>query len=391
MLIIRSIYFVFKREVKLILRNRLYFTTLIVLPIVMVSLFTLMFARGSVDSLPIAVVDNDNSAMSRKLISMVQSTRSVGDITACYSVLDANAMLRRGEVRAAVVVPDNFERDVIACVPTSVITSISASNLSTAGVLQRDIQQVVQSFSAGVAISHMESIGYTESQAIADVMPINILMHTISNPYMNYGYYLAPMFMFVGVILFVVLMTIYAIGRELRYATAPEWMATASNSLAIAIVGKLLPITVVMMVVMGLVYVALFVVMGMELMCSWLMLGFSSLVLILAYQSIAVVIIALTANLRLALSLGGGYAVMAFTFSGVTFPIISMYGVVQIFAKLFPLTLFSDIFTMQALCGAGVQYSVDEFVYLALFMLLGVVVWRRLGRVVRIDKYWNRD
>ena len=391
MLIIKSIYFVFKREIKLILHNRLYFTTLLVLPIVMVLLFTLMFARGSVDGLPIAVVDNDNSTMSRKLISMMQSTRSIGDITACYSVLDANAMLRRGEVRAVVVVPDNFERDIVAGVSTSVVTSISASNLSTAGVLQREIQQVVQSFSAGVAISRMESIGYAESQAIADVMPINILMHTISNPYMNYGYYLAPMFMFVGVVLFVVLMTIYAIGRELRYATAPEWMATSSNSLAIAIVGKLLPITIVMIVVMGLVYVALFVVMGMELMCSWLMLGFSSLLLILAYQSIAVVIIALTANLRLALSLGGGYAVMAFTFSGVTFPTISMYGIVQIFAKLFPLTLFSDIFTMQALCGAGVQYSIDELGYLVLFVLFGVVAWRRLGKIVRIDKYWNRD
>ena len=391
MLIIKSIYFVFKREIKLILHNRLYFITLLVLPIVMVLLFTLMFARGSVDGLPIAVVDNDNSTMSRKLISMMQSTRSIGDITACYSVLDANAMLRRGEVRAVVVVPDNFERDIVAGVSTSVVTSISASNLSTAGVLQREIQQVVQSFSAGVAVSRMESIGYAKSQAIADVMPINILMHTISNPYMNYGYYLAPMFMFVGVVLFVVLMTIYAIGRELRYATAPEWMATSSNSLAIAIVGKLLPITIVMIVVMGLVYVALFVVMGMELMCSWLMLGFSSLLLILAYQSIAVVIIALTANLRLALSLGGGYAVMAFTFSGVTFPTISMYGIVQIFAKLFPLTLFSDIFTMQALCGAGVQYSIDELGYLVLFVLFGVVAWRRLDKIVRIDKYWNRD
>ena len=391
MLIIKSIYFVFKREIKLILHNRLYFTTLLVLPIVMVLLFMLMFARGSVDGLPIAVVDNDNSTMSRKLISMMQSTRSIGDITTCYSVLDANAMLRRGEVRAVVVVPDNFERDIVAGVSTSVVTSISASNLSTAGVLQREIQQVVQSFSAGVAVSRMESIGYAESQAIADVMPINILMHTISNPYMNYGYYLAPMFMFVGVVLFVVLMTIYAIGRELRYATAPEWMATSSNSLAIAIVGKLLPITIVMIVVMGLVYVALFIVMGMELMCSWPMLGFSSLLLILAYQSIAVVIIALTANLRLALSLGGGYAVMAFTFSGVTFPTISMYGIVQIFAKLFPLTLFSDIFTMQALCGAGVQYSIDELGYLVLFVLFGVVAWRRLGKIVRIDKYWNRD
>ncbi len=391
MLTLNSIYTVFKREVKEIVYNRLYLTSLVVLPIVMIVLFTLMFGRGSVEQLPIAVFDADKTSMSRQLIGMMEANRGIGQISEVSSTIVANDLVQRGEVRAMVVVPANFERDILAGEPTRVEALISGANLSTAGVLQRDIQQVVRSFSAGVAISRLQSIGYSEYQAMVDVMPINVQIHTISNPYMNYGYYLAPMFMFVGMVLFVVLTTIYAIGRELRYSTAGEWLSCASGSLFAAVVGKLLPITIVMLAMMTLVFFVLVVVMGMEFMCSWLMLGLSSLLLIVAYQSVAIAIVALTANMRLALSLGGGYAVMAFTFSGITFPTISMYGIAQILAKIFPLTYYGDIFITQALRGADVCYSIDCFWGLGLFTLLGLLSWPRLSRVVRNKKYWNRD
>ena len=127
---------------------------------------------------------------------------------------------------------------------------------------------------------------------------------------------------------------------------------------------------------MGLAFIILFVVMGMETMCSWTTLGISSLLLIIAYQSIATLIIAVTANLRLALSLGGGYAVMAFTFSGITFPTISMYGIAQFIAKLFPLSYFSDIFITQAVRGASLNYSLDSLVWLLGFSILGqLLLW----------------
>ena len=391
MLAIKSIYNVFKREVNEIAHNGLYFTSLIVLPIVVISLFTLMFFRGSVEQLPIAVVNNDHSVMSRQLIAMLEASRGIGDISEVYTMEDANRLIRGGEVRAIVVIPNDFERSITSGNTTEVISSISGANLSTAGVLKRDIQQVVQSFSAGVAASRLNSIGYSNTQAMVDVMPINVHIHTISNPYMNYGYYLAPMFMFVGMALFIVLNTIYAIGRELRYSTTQEWISAARGSLLSAMIGKLLPTTIVMIAMMMAIYFALFVIMGMEVMCSWLMFSFSSLMLILAYQSVAVVTIALTANMRLALSLGGGYAVMAFTFSGITFPTLSMYGVAQLLAKLFPLSYFSDIFITQALRGADVSYSIDSFVYLGIFSLLWIFVWPRLSRVVCNEQYWRRD
>ena len=109
------------------------------------------------------------------------------------------------------------------------------------------------------------------------------------------------------------------------------------------------------------------------------------------YEGVAIALSALTANLRLALSLGGGYSVMAFTFSGITFPTIAMFGVARLFSKLFPLSYFSEFFVSQVMRGAPLSYDVDNLLYMTLFLVVVPLSWRRLGRVVRESKYWGRE
>ena len=82
---------------------------------------------------------------------------------------------------------------------------------------------------------------------------------------------------------------------------------------------------------------------------------------------------------------------MAFTFSGITFPTMAMYGAAQIFSKFFPLSYFSEFFVSQVMRDAPFRYDVDNLVYMALFIVVVPLVWRRLGRVVREDKYWGRE
>lgn len=391
MQIIRGIYTAFKREVIAIIRDRLYLISLVVLPVVMMLFFVVFFAHGSIDNLPIAVVDNDHSAMSRRLTTMIDATRGVEVAMSANSTREAQAEVLKGEIYGYVVVPRGFESGIIGGEPQIVDVVISGANLSAAGILRSNIQESVTTLSSGVAISKLRAMGVGEHEVMSDVMPINALIHILANPYLNYGYYLAPMFMFVGVVVFTMLLSIYAVGRELRYGTACEWLTSASNSLFVALVGKLLPVTIVMTLIIGLIYALLTFVMGMAFCGSTLLLMLISLLFILAYQSIAIAIVAITANMRLALSLGGGYAVMAFTFSGITFPTIAMYGVAQVLSHIFPFTYFSKFFINYALFGADISYSSIDIMYIVAFILTVALSWRRLDRVVRNSEYWSRD
>ena len=386
-----SIRSVLRRELAIIKNDRLYLAVLVILPVVMILFFGVMFYRGTIDDLPIVVVDRDNSPMSRKLVSMVDATAGVEVVCSENSMDEAEELLLRGEAMAVLYIDDGFASDIYSGVTASVECYLLGTNISASGIVERDVQQVVQSLSAGVALEKIQSMGVGSSSTMVDIMPIRVQSNILSNPYLNYGYYLAPIFMIMGVVIFTILSTIYAIGRELRCGTAKEWMLAADNSLWRGVVGKLLPVTLAMFLLSQLIYSILFIVMGMECAGSYLYLSAVTVIFIIAYQAVAIAMIAMTANLRLALSLGGGYGVMAFTFSGITFPTIAMFDVARGVSKIFPLTYFSEVFVDQAMRGVPLYIDTPKLGALMLFLALPILLWYRLRVVVSEDKYWGRE
>ncbi len=380
-----------RRELRYIASDRLYLSVLVLFPAVMILFFCAIFYRGAIDNVPIAVVDMDYTPLSRQVLKMVDATSGVAIAFQERDMLSAEELLLNGDVEGVIYIEKGFEDAIYRGESAAVGCYLSGANISASGVLSRDIQLAVRSFSAGVALQTLQSMGIDYSQAMVEIMPINIQSNIISNPYINYGYYLAPIFMILGVVVFTMISTIYAIGRELRYRTTMEWLSVANNSLVGGVVGKLLPITLAMVAMSQFIYFVLFVVMGMECEGSYLVLSLVTVLFIIVYEAVVLSIIALTANMRLALSLGGGYSVMAFTFSGITFPTMAMYGAAQIFSKFFPLSYFSEFFVSQVMRGAPLSYDVDNLLYMTLFLVVVPLSWRRLDRVVRESRYWGRE
>ena len=387
---ISSIFAAFKREVLEVAHNRLYLAIIMLIPLFMIVFFTVMFYRGEIVDLPIVAVDHSHSPSSRQLLRMIDATRGVDVAYEVQSIDEAERMMRHQEVCAMLYVPSDFESNIYRGIHSKVECYLPGTNISADGVVESNVQQVVMTFAAGVSLSMFRAQGVGDAEAMVEIMPIKLHSNIVANPYLNYGYYLAPLFMLMGVVIITVVATTYAVGRELRYATSEEWLRLSGGSLLAALVGKLILITIVMAVMVQLILVVLVVVMGMNIVGSYLFLTLSSLVFIVAYQSVALFIVATTANLRLALSLGGGYAVMAFTFSGITFPVTAMYGAIQPIAKLFPLGYFSEIFIDQMMLGVPIIYDIPKLGSLLIFLLLPLILWRRLRRIMFDSNYWCR-
>ena len=132
----------------------------------------------------------------------------------------------------------------------------------------------------------------------------------------------------------------------------------------------MLPLVVMMLLMTLMMFLILFKIVGVPLNGSLTALLFGCMLFVLAYMAIGVLIVTLLSNLRLSLSIGGGYSVLAFTFSGLTFPMMAMYPWVQAFSKIFPFTFYTDIFIDQALRGAPVVDSLWDMGYIALFIVL---------------------
>lgn len=385
-----DIFAVFRRELQHIVQHRMYRMLTIVLPVISFAFFAVLFDNGAIHKLPVAILDEDHTPLSRKLSMMIGETSGV---LVAYDICDMNEgekLMREGKISGIVLIPDNFESDIYGNEQTHVDAYISGSNISVNGMLSKDIQTTVQTFAAGIQLTKLQSAGLTAYQAMAQVMPIRFSKHVISNPYLNYGYYLAPIFMLMMLMIFTVLTTIYAIGRELRYSTAGEWIAAGGGNVTASLLGKILPITLIMTILAQVMFIIMFRSVGVPLNGNYWVLLFGAEMFIISYQAIAVFIITVLGNLRLGLSIGGGYSVLAFTFSGLTFPIMAMYPVMQVVSKIFPFTYFTEIFIDQAMRGAPSVYSIMPIVCMAAFIVLPILVMPRLRKIATDSKYWGK-
>lgn len=184
--------------------------------------------------------------------------------------------------------------------------------------------------------------------------------------------------------------TIFVIGTELKNGTAREWYDTAGGSVFAAYAGKILPITAIMFLMSELMLLVIFKVVGVPLNGSLTVITISNLLFILSYQSLGAMIVTVLSNLRLSLSIGGGYSVLAFTFSGLTFPIMAMSKPMQWFCCIFPFTFYTDIMVDQALRGAPAIYSLPDMGIIALFIILPLLCLPRLRTICTNKKYWGR-
>ena len=381
---------VMQREAARLVRQPMYLVLMVILPVVSFSFFALLFGQGAIRNIPIAVLDQDNTTLSRKVVQMIDETPTALVAYGIQDMTEGERLMREGKIMAIVLVPPFFEKSILSNTQTHLENYVSGTNITVNGLLSKDIQTAVTTFSAGIQLQLLMKKGLTERQAMAQLMPVRFDKHVLFNPHINYGYYLAPSFMPMMLMIFVVMATIFAIGSELNNATANDWMQTAGGSIQAALLGKLLPVTTVMFLISLVMLVINFKVVGTPLNGSLAMILVGTLLFILSYQSISVLIVSLLANLRLSLSIGGGYSVLAFTFSGLTFPIMAMWKPMQWVSCIFPFTFYTDLFVDQMLRGTPWVYSLPDLCYMSLFIVLPMLCLPRLKRVATEEKFWGR-
>ncbi|WP_308659947.1 ABC transporter permease [uncultured Alistipes sp.] len=381
---------VLRRELERLVRQPMYMVLMLLLPLLSFTFFAVLFEKGVAHDIPIAVLDEDRTTLSRKITDMVDATPTAMVSFEVQTMEQAERLMREGRIMAIVQIPDFFEKNILSNRQTHVEAYITGTNITVNGLLARDIQTAVTTFSAGIQLQLLTKQGLTDRQAMAQLMPVRFNKHVLFNPYTNYGYYLSPSFMPMMLLIFVIMTTIFVVGTELKRGTAGEWFATGGGSVGASVAGKLLPVTVVMFLVALAMLLIIFKVVGVPLNGSLWVILLATLLFILSYQAIGLFIVALLSNLRLSLSIGGGYSVLAFTFSGLTFPVMAMWPVMQYVSRLFPFTYYTDIFVDQMLRGAPAVCSLPDLGYMSLFILLPFLCRTRLRRICTEEKFWGK-
>ena len=368
----------------------LYLLVSLVLPLVSFAFFASLFGDGVMRELPLAVVDADASALSRTVLRQVDASPSVAVLPPVANMADARQMLESGKAYGILSIPTDFQRSVLRGESPDVTLYYSQLSLGVGSALSSSVQTVIGTVSAGVNLRKRELQGQMTPQAMAALQPVRVDSHVLYNPYTNYSYYLASALMPIMLQMFIIVTVIYTVGLELKESTADDWISIAGGNIVKALSGKLLPYSVIFLLLGLALNSFIFDYLKMPIHGHRFTVDFAMVLMVLAYHAVALALIVAMANLRLAVSLGAGYGAMAFSFSGLAFPISAMPTGFQYFANIFPFRFYLQSFVEQAYRAAPISYTAPQLMALIAFLFLPFLVLPRAKAVLTQSKYWGK-
>ncbi len=383
----RRILEVMKRECRILTMRPLYIFCMVIAPLFCNVFFTTLMKDGLPHDLPVGVVDLDNSSYSRRVARNLDAFAQTHVVATYASVKEAREAVQRGETYGFFYIPESFAADAQAFRQPRISFYSNYSYLIAGSLLFRDMKTMSELASGAATRSVLLAKGASERAAMAYLQPIVIESHAVNNPWLNYSIYLSNLLLPGVLALLIMMVTVAAIGMEIKYDSVMEWLAMSGDSIAVALVGKLLPHTLIF-TLMGVLYnVYLYGYLGFPCHSGILPMLVATLCLVLASQSLGVLMIGVLPTLRLGLSFASLWGVISLSMAGFSFPVMAMPSAVQAASILFPLRHYYLIYVAQALNGYSMLYAWENYVGLLLFMLLPFLVGHRLHRVLRHAKY----
>ena len=381
-----------KRELERARLRPSYLLMTLILPIagwfILLNVFNYRVPRD----LPVAVIDLDRSALSRRVVRAIDATPAAQVVLRAPDATGAEGILRRGEAYAVVVLAEGLERQVLRGEAMPVSVFYNAQWMLPGSLITRDLRAAVGAISSDLDAGGQMARGASRDKAKALADPIRTELHPLFNPALDYAAFLLLALIPTLFQVFVLVMAVQAVGIEFREGTIDHWLASAGGSVPRAVTGKLLPYALWFTVLeIGLTEFTLRWL-GLTVEGSRSMLYGGMALFTLAYQGIGLLLIALNANLRLSLSLAGIIAGPAFALAGVSYPLFAMPLAGRIWAALLPLSHYLAVQTQQTTTGARLAVSAPGLLALLAFsVVLPLLCLPRLSRLMRDASCWMRS
>lgn len=376
-----------KREFIRLANGRIYLFCMLGAPILALAFFLSLMHEGLPTSIPVAVVDEDNSTTSRNLVRQLDAFQQTEVIMRTASFTEARQQMQMGNVYGIYFIPKDFAVDAASGKQPMLSFYTNGAYLIAASLLFRDMKTMSVLAGASVGLQQGLAKGYTTDQIMAQLQPITIDEHNIGNPWLSYSIYLNNIIIPGVLQLMIFLVTVFSIGTEIKYSTSREWLQAGGNSITASLLGKILPQTLIFTLV-GFLYCAiLYGYNSFPLNSGWAPMLFAIFLLVVASQCMGIFMISLLPTLRLGLSFASLFGMLAFSIVGFSFPLLGMDPTLQALANLFPLRHYFLIYIDQALNGRALYYSWTQYVSLMAFLLLPLLVGRNLKNALLYFKY----
>jgi len=357
-----------RKEVIQLRRDTRSLVLAFLLPTLLVVLFGYAIS-WDVNDISTAVLDQDQSARSRELIDAFQSSGYFTVERRLEAPREIDALLDRGSVQVALVIPPGFARDLDAGLQAELQVIVDGSDANTATIALGYAGGVVQSYSRSVMPVEVRSGS-----------PIETRTRVWYNEELLSRNMIVPGLVAVIMMIIAAMLTSLTIAREWERGTMEQLAATPVGR-AEVVLGKMLPYVAIGLIDVVIVSVVGVVLFGVPFRGSPLLLMMLSLAFIVGALGLGMFISAVAKSQLLATQLAMILTFLpAFLLSGFMFAIEVMPPVLKGITYLIPARYFLVVTRGIFLKGVGPDVLRIQGLLMIAFAVLGIAAAVRVFR-----------
>jgi ABC-2 type transport system permease protein len=182
----------FTAEWRRVLGTRSAFSVLFLAPLVYGVYYPQPYLNQILRKLPIAVVDNDLSDLSRRMVETLDASGALSVAVRARTLAEARTAIDRGEAFAAVEIPADTERDVLKGIATHIPIYADATYLFMFRSTASGVATAIGALTSDLVSRGARSDGSLVKAKLASSSPAAVLLQPIFNPVGGYASYIVP-------------------------------------------------------------------------------------------------------------------------------------------------------------------------------------------------------
>jgi ABC-2 type transport system permease protein len=228
------------KEFRQIQRDRRSLVLILVMPIILTVLFGKALETGELRDIPLAMVNLDSSPESNVIVTAFSTYAEIHLQRQLATTEEAQALLARGKIKAAIVIPSGFMRAIESGGEAQLQLLLDGTDNVSAPIVEGVAQRVIQRYNTERAIKGLWARGVRPDRGLRLVRPVYVQSEIRYNPGLQFLSYVMPGVIGLTLQLLTVMLMAISITRERERGTLDQLLASPISR-AELILGKILP------------------------------------------------------------------------------------------------------------------------------------------------------
>jgi ABC-2 type transport system permease protein len=364
----RTIKFLLQKEFKQIFRNRAIIALVIAMPVVQLIILPLA-ANYEVKNINIAIIDNDHSSWSQKLISKITASGYFRLTGYDNSYKQAYRLIESDAADLILEIPHGFERNLVRENEQKLFVAVNAINGTKANLGSVYLLTVIQDFNSTLTTQSLTAPSPTNPFPGTQLPTIDVASSNWYNPLLNYHVYMVPGILAILVTMIGGFLTALNIVKEKEVGTIEQINVTPIKKYHF-ILGKLIPFWILGNVVFTLGLIVAWLVYGIIPVGSLLLMYGFIAVYLLAVLGFGLLVSTFCDSQQQAMFVMFFFIMIFVLMGGLFTSIDSMPPWAKIVTKFNPVSYLIEVMRMIMLKGSGLKNIASQLGIIALFALV---------------------